>query len=65
MLELVRRLHDTRAFLQMAVIELRRLAEQAPALAARLRHIAQQLETEVQGLTGRGEEGGQCSTSSK
>jgi hypothetical protein len=33
-IELLRRVRDTQVFLRMAVIELRRIAEQAPNIAA-------------------------------
>jgi hypothetical protein len=48
--ELVRRVRDTQAFLIMAAIELRRIAERAPDIAIELRHVAQQLEADVEDL---------------
>jgi hypothetical protein len=50
MIELVRRVKDTQVFLRMAVIELRRIAEQAPDIAVELRHTAQKLEAEAEDL---------------
>ena len=49
-IELVRRVRDTQVFLRMAVIELRRIAEQAPDIAVELRHVAQKLEAEAEDL---------------
>jgi type II secretory pathway component PulF len=49
-IELVQRVQNTQVFLRMAAIELRRIAEQAPDIAAELRHVAQQLEAEAEGL---------------
>ena len=49
-IELVQRVRDTQVFLRMAAIELRRIAEQAPDIAGELRHVAQQLEAEAEGL---------------
>ena len=49
-IELVRRMQDTQVFLRMAVLELRRIAEQAPDIAGELRYVAQQLEAEAEGL---------------
>ena len=49
-IELVQRVQDTQVFLRMAAIELRRIAEQAPDIAVELRHVAQQLEAEAEGL---------------
>jgi hypothetical protein len=48
--ELVRQVQDTQVFLRMAVIELRRIAEQAPDIAVELRHVAQKLEAEAEDL---------------
>jgi hypothetical protein len=45
--ELVRRAQDTRVFLQMTAIELRRIAERAPEIAVELHHVAQQLDAEA------------------
>ena len=42
-----RRLRDTRAFLKMAAIELRRLAEREPEIADELRDVAQKLDDEA------------------
>jgi hypothetical protein len=49
-IELVRRVRDTQVFLRMAVVELRRIAEQAPDIAVELRHVAQKLEAEAEDL---------------
>jgi hypothetical protein len=49
-IELVRRVQDTQVFLRMAVIELRRIAEQAPDIAVELRHVAQKLDAEAEDL---------------
>jgi hypothetical protein len=49
-IELVRRVQDAQAFLRMAAIELRRIAEQAPDIAVELRHVAQKLEAEAEDL---------------
>jgi hypothetical protein len=49
-IELVRRVQDTQVFLRMAVIELRRIAEQAPDIAVELQHMAQKLEAEAEDL---------------
>jgi hypothetical protein len=49
-LELVRRVSETRSFLKMAAIELIRIAERAPDIAIELRHVAQQLEAEMEDL---------------
>jgi hypothetical protein len=49
-IELVRRMRDTQVFLRMAVLELRRIAEQAPDIAVELRHVAQKLEAEAEDL---------------
>jgi len=50
MIELLQRVQDTRVFLRMAAIELRRMAEEAPDTAAELRHLAQKLEAEAEDL---------------
>jgi hypothetical protein len=47
LIELVRRVQDTRVFLQMTAIELRRIAEQAPDIAVELQHVARQLDAEA------------------
>jgi hypothetical protein len=49
-IELVQRMKDAQVFLRMAAIELRRIAEQAPDIAVELRHVAQKLEAEAEGL---------------
>ena len=48
--ELVLRMQDTQVFLRMAVLELCRIAEQAPDVAVELRHVAQKLEAEAEDL---------------
>jgi hypothetical protein len=53
MIEVVRRAQDARVFLRMAAIELRRLAEEDPDIAAELRRVAQELEGEAEDLTPR------------
>lgn len=52
--ELLRRVQHTQAFLRMAALELRRIAEQDPDIAVELRQVAQQLEAEAADLA-RGE----------
>lgn len=52
-LELARRMRDTRVFLRMAAVELRRIAERAPDVAVELQHVARQLEAEAAGLARR------------
>jgi hypothetical protein len=52
-IELGRRVQDTQVFLRMAAIELRRIAEEAPDIAAELRHIAQKVEAEAGDLARR------------
>jgi hypothetical protein len=68
-IDLTRRLHDTMVFLRMAAIELRRVVEDAPEMAAKLRHLAEQLEAEAEDLVrceiSTAEEGNQCLTLSK
>ena len=67
-IDLVRQVQYTRAFLRMAAIELRRIAERAPDIAVELRHVAQKLEAEADDLPRldvSGEERGQCFTLSK
>jgi hypothetical protein len=49
-IEPVQLVQDTQAFLRMAVIELRRIAEYAPNIAIELQHLAQQLDAEAEGL---------------
>jgi hypothetical protein len=46
--------HHTLAFLRMAAIELRRIAEEAPETRDRLLRIAEQLETETADIEQRG-----------
>ena len=48
--ELVSRGRGTLAFLKMAAIELRHIAEREPDVAAELRHVAQQLDAEAEAL---------------
>ena len=48
--ELNRRVQDTQVFLRMAAIELRRIAERAPDVAAELQNFAHQLEAEAADL---------------
>jgi type II secretory pathway component PulF len=48
--EPVRRVWHTQVFLKMAALELRRIAERTPDVAAELCHIAQKLEAEVEDL---------------
>jgi hypothetical protein len=48
--ELVRRVRHAKAFLIMAAIELRRIAERAPEVEVELRHVARQLEAEAEDL---------------
>ena len=47
-IELTRRVRDTQVFLRMAVIELRRIAEQAPDIAVELLDMAQKLDAEAE-----------------
>ena len=49
-IKLFQRVQDAEAFLRMAAIELRRIAEQAPDIAAELRHVAQQVDAEAEDL---------------
>lgn len=51
-IRLVRRVQNTQAFLRMAAIELRRMAEQDPVIATGLRQLAQKLEAEADDLAG-------------
>ena len=48
--EFVRRARDTQAFLRMAAIELRRIAERSPDIASELYHISRQLEADADEL---------------
>jgi hypothetical protein len=50
MIELARKVPQTLAFLQMAAIELRRIAELSPDIAVELRHMARQLEAQANEL---------------
>jgi hypothetical protein len=50
MIELARRAQYTVAFLRMAAIEIRRIAEETPDIAVELRHMARQLEAEANDL---------------
>jgi hypothetical protein len=49
-IELLRRVRDTQVFLRMAAVEVRRIAEQTPDIAAELRDVAQKLEAEAEDL---------------
>jgi hypothetical protein len=51
--ELVQQVKDTGTFLRMAALELRRIANETPDVAAQLCHIATQLEAEVEALARR------------
>ena len=55
-IELVRRMQDAQIFLRMTAIELRRIAEEVPDIAAELRHIAQKVEAEAGDLARRNTE---------
>ena len=55
-IELVRRMQDAQVFLKMTAIELRRIAEEVPDIAAELRHIAQKVEAEAGDLARRNTE---------
>jgi hypothetical protein len=48
--ELVKRVQDTQDFLKLAAFEPRRIAEQAPDIAAELGQVAGQLEAEAADL---------------
>ena len=48
-----RRVQDTRVFLRMAAIELRRIAEAIPDTAVELHQLAQKLEAEAEDLARR------------
>lgn len=52
MVEPNRKDQNTVAFLRMAAAQLRQLAEHAPDIAGELRHMAGQLETEADEMTG-------------
>jgi hypothetical protein len=47
-----RQVQDRQAFLRMAAIELRRIAERAPDVAVELGHVAEKLEAEAEDLAG-------------
>ena len=47
---LIRAVDNTTKFLRMAAIELRRIAERAPDVAAELHHIADQLDADANDL---------------
>ena len=49
-IELVQRVQDTHVFSRLAAIELRRLAEKDPDIAAKLRRLAQELEVQAEDL---------------
>ena len=49
-IELLRRVRDTQVFLRMAAVEVRRIAEQTPDIAAELRDVAQKMEAEAEDL---------------
>lgn len=51
--ELRRSINHEMAFLRMAAIELRRIAERAPEVADELRHIADQFEADARDLANR------------
>lgn len=51
------RVQDRQAFLRMAAIELRRIAERAPDVAVELGHVAAKLEAEAEDLAGNTEPG--------
>ena len=51
--ELLRRMQDTQTFLRLAAIELRRIAEQSPDIAAELQQVAQKIEFEAEDLARR------------
>ena len=48
--ELAQRVQHAATFLQMAAIEMRRIADDAPDVAVALRHIARQIEAEAEDL---------------
>jgi hypothetical protein len=57
-IEVPRRAQDEPAFLRMAAIELRRIAEQDPSLAIELRHLAQKIDAEAEDLVQQQRRGG-------
>jgi hypothetical protein len=52
-IKLLQRVQDTEAFLRMAAIELRRIAERSPDIGVELRTVAQKLEAEAADLASR------------
>jgi hypothetical protein len=64
-IQLIQRVQDEQAFLRMAAMELRRIAEQDPDMAIELRDMAQNLEAEAESLARQRRREGQCSTLSK
>ena len=48
--ELIQRVQNTQLFLRMAAIELRRIAEQVPDMAAELGQVVQKIEAEAEDL---------------
>ena len=52
MIELAQKVQHAAAFLRMAAIEIRRIADDTPDVAVMLRHIARQIEAEANDLTG-------------
>ena len=55
-IKLLQRVQDTGAFLRMAAIELRRMAEQSPDIGVELRTVAQKLDLEAEDLARGGTE---------
>ena len=51
--EIRRSINHEIAFLRMAAIELRRIAERAPEVGEELRHMADQFDTDAEDLTKR------------
>jgi hypothetical protein len=49
-IELARQVQNTQFFLRMVAIELRRIGERAPDIAAELRHVAKKLDAEADDL---------------
>jgi hypothetical protein len=56
--ELLRRVEDAQIFLKLAAIELRRIAEASPDIAAELQQVAEKIEAEAEGLARREGEAG-------
>jgi hypothetical protein len=54
------RVQNRQAFLKMAAIELRRIAERAPDVAVELGHVAEKLEAEAEDLAGDTESGSEA-----